>query len=215
MEQAKAETREARQWMAGGWFSDEALTPLAELNAQCLDLSAELALAGEGSPVQQALGRRIAALSPQARAGLAAAPYLLADAGFDDPMRWQCLSRWRIEDLPRESGSGPFSAPRATPFVRNVFVYGWHLARAHRQLARVVLGMTPACARAIAELGLSDLEWACAHRPGWISLRWENRPQLWTSLLQAAHAGDRAALHRASLRGIQLLGAVALERRGR
>lgn len=205
---------ESRQWMAGEWLSEEALAPLAELNAQCLDLVVGMAREGNCSALLYNLGRRIESLSPEGRAGLAASPWLLADAGFDNPQRWQRLARWRIEDLPPETQGSALGAS-SPGFVRGVLVYGWHLARAHRQLARVVLGMTPACARAIAELGLSDLEWACAHRPGWISLRWENRPQLWTSLLQAAHAGDRAALHRASLRGIQLLGAVALERRGR
>jgi hypothetical protein len=74
--------------------------------------------------------------------------------------------------------------------------------------------MTPACARSVAELGLSDLDWACEHRPDWVTLRWEGRPKLWQQLLGAARAGDRLALQRASLRGIQLLGALALERKG-
>jgi hypothetical protein len=164
--------------------------------------------------LHQTLGRQIGALSREARAGLAAAPYLLADAGFDDAHRWQGLARWRVEDLPREPAVAPFSGPLAATFVRGVLVYGWHLARAHRQLARVVLGMTPACARVISELRLTDLDWACEHRPGWVSLRWETRPLLWSQLLSAARENDRAALRRANLRGIQLLGAAALERRG-
>jgi hypothetical protein len=204
---------ESRQWMAGEWLSGAALAPLAELNLQCLELTAQLALAGHGTPVQQSLGRRIAALSPGARAGLASTPYLLADAGFDNVGRWQRLADWRVEDLQRETAAGVFTAGPATGFVRGVLVYGWHLARAHRQLARVVLGMTPACARSVAELTLADLDWACQHRPGWVTLRWENRPQLWVPLLAAAAQGDRGTLQRASLRGIQLLGALALERR--
>jgi hypothetical protein len=164
--------------------------------------------------LQQALGRQVAALSPEARAGLASAPYLLVDAGFDNALRWQGLARWRVEDLPKEPAAHAFVGAQAQAFVRGVLVYGWHLARAHRQLARVVLGMSPGCARSIGDLGLSDLDWACQHRPGWVSLRWATRPQLWNQLLSAARADDRAALRRASLRGIQLLGATALERKG-
>jgi len=63
--------------------------------------------------LQQAVGRQIAALSPEARAGLANAPYLLADAGFDNPLRWQGLARWRVEDLPREAASNAFVATSA------------------------------------------------------------------------------------------------------
>jgi hypothetical protein len=205
---------EARQWLAGEWLDGAALAPLAELNSQCLDLVSDMAMAGQGTLLQQALGRQIAALPLEARRGLANAPYLLADAGFDDPNRWQGLAKWRVEDLPRESASHLFTGAQAPAFIRGVFVYGWHLARAHRQLARVVLGMSPGCVRSIGELGLSDLDWACQHRPGWVSLRWETRPQLWNQLLSAARANDRSALQRASLRGIQLLGASALERRG-
>jgi hypothetical protein len=205
---------EARQWLAGEWLDGAALAPLAELNSQCLDLVSDMAVAGQGSLLQQALGRQIAGLSLEARRGLANTPYLLADAGFDNPNRWQGLARWRVEDLPREPAPHLFTGPQAPAFVRGVFVYGWHLARAHRQLARVVLGMSPGTARSIGDLGLSDLDWACQHRPGWVSLRWVSRPQLWSQLLGAARANDRAALQRASLRGIQLLGATALERRG-
>jgi hypothetical protein len=210
----QAQNSDTRQWMAGEWLSGAALAPLVELNAHCLELISEMAARNEGGPAQLAIGRQIAGLSAQARAGLAHAPYLLADAGFDNPLRWQGLARWRVEDLSRGDGACASSGLGAPAFVRGVFVYGWHLARAHRQLARVVLGMTPACARSIGDLGLSDLDWACEHRPDWVCLRWEGRPQLWAQLLSAARANDRNALQRASLRGIQLLGAIALERKG-
>ncbi len=138
---------EARQWLAGEWLNGAALAPLAELNSQCLELVGDMATAGQGSLLQQALGRQIAGLSREARAGLASAPYLLADAGFDNPNRWQGLARWRVEDVPREPAPNLFVGAQAPAFIRGVFVYGWHLARAHRQLARVVLGMSPGCAR--------------------------------------------------------------------
>jgi hypothetical protein len=205
---------EARQWLAGQWLNGAALAPLEELNAQCLQLVGDMAQAGRGSLLQQTLGRQIVGLSREARADLASAPYLLVDAGFDNPLRWQGLARWRVEDLPRESEAQGFCGAEAPAFVRGVLVYGWHLARAHGQLARVVLGMTPSCARSIGELRLTDLDWACEHRSGWVRLRWETRPHHWSQLLAAARANDRAAVRRASLRGIQMLGALALERKG-
>lgn len=205
---------ETRQWMAGEWLSRSALAPLAELNRQCLDLAVGGAAEGLGSAGQRAIARRVAVLDDDARDGLAAAPYLLADAGFDDTARWQVVSRWRVADVPRDGLLSVFASPAASTFVRGVLVYSWHLARAHRQLARVVLGMSPASAQGIAELNLSDLDWVSQNRPGWFSLRWEFRPRLWESLIAAAQLGDRQALRRASLRGIQLLGALALERRG-
>lgn len=213
MQQPESETR---HWMAGEWLSRSALAPLAELNRQCLDLVVSGCGEGFGTAAQQAIARRVAALDEDARSGLAAAPYLLADAGFDDAARWQVASRWRVADVPRDGVPSVFALPSASAstLVRGVLVYSWHLARAHRQLARVVLGMSPACAQVIAELSLSDLEWVSENRPGWLCLRWESRARLWESLIAAAQLGDRQALRRASLRGIQLLGALALERRG-
>lgn len=210
----QAPKTDTRHWMAGEWLSGSALAPLNELNLQCLQIVAIGAGEGLGTSGQRAIGRRIASLTDEALGGLAAAPYLLADAGFDDATRWQLAARWRVADVPRDPPQGIFTQPAAATFVRGVLVYAWHLARAHRQLARVVLGMSPACARTIGELNLSDLDWVCANRPGWLSLRWEFRPRLWDSLLTAAQLGDRQALRRASLRGIQQLGALALERRG-
>lgn len=206
--------QETRQWVAGGWLDGATLAPLAELNAQCLELVVEAAKQRQGGLAHDAIGRQIAGLAPAARAELALAPYLLADAGFDDPNRWQGLPNWRVQDVQHDPGRVAFPGVAARTFVRSVMVYGWHLARSHRQLARVVLGMTPATARNIATLGLSDLHWACDHRPEWVTLRWEGRPQLWSPLLSAARLGDRAGIRRASLRGIQLMGAMALERRG-
>ena len=204
--------QDSRQWIAGGWLDEAALAPLAELNSQCLELIADMASCP--GPTAFPVARQIAALPAEARASLAHAPYLLADAFFDDPLRWKTLAHWRVQDVPHDPSRHAFIGPQAATFVRGVLVYGWHLARAHRQLARVVLGMTPACANSIAALGLSDLHWACEHRPEWVSLRWEGRPQIWSQLLMAAQVGDRAAVRRASLRGIQLLGASALQRKG-
>ena len=92
---------DSRQWLAGEWLNGAALAPLAELNFQCLELVGAMAAAGHGTLLQQALGRQVAGLSREARAGLASAPYLLADAGFDNPLRWQGLARWRVEQHQR------------------------------------------------------------------------------------------------------------------
>jgi hypothetical protein len=40
--------------------------------------------------------------------------------------------------------------------------------------------------------------------------RWEAQPEIWRNMLLAALQGNTAALQQSKLRGIQLLGAVAL-----
>lgn len=149
-------------------------------------------------------------LSAAARAQLAASPYLLADAGFDDESRWQPLEQRMVHDLSPQHADAVFVGPGSGDFIRRVLVFGWHLARANRQLARVVLGMSPGCAARLSVLRLQDLDWLAQNRPGWVRPRWERQPRIWRHLLLAARDPDRERLTQVSLRGLQLMAANVL-----
>lgn len=190
----------ARHWRAGQWLADGSLDAVAEINMQCLEYLAEAGVAG-------CAWRE---LTPAMRAQLAGSPYLLADAGFDDESRWRALEQRMVHDLPQTYAEPVFVGPGAPDFIRRVLMLGWHLARANRQLARVVLGMSPGCAARIAALRLQDLDWVAQHRPGWVRPRWERQPRVWRHLLLAASDPDQARLTQASLRGLQLLAAGVL-----
>jgi hypothetical protein len=146
-------------------------------------------------------------LSPTAREQLAASPYLLADAGFDDEARWLLVSQRMVHDLPAVQMEPVFVGPGAGDFIRRVLMFAWHLARANRQLARVVLGMSPGAAARIAALRLQDMDWLAQHRPGWVRPRWERQPRIWRHLMLAARDPDREQLTQVSLRGLQLMAA--------
>jgi len=103
-----------------------------------------------------------------------------------------------------------FTGPAAETFIRGVLVFGWHLARANRQLARVVLGMTPGSAARVAALRLRDIDWVVEHHPDWVRPRWERQPRVWRHLLGAALEPDTAVLTQVSLRGLQLMAAGVL-----
>jgi hypothetical protein len=184
---------------------------LAEINSQCLDMLCALAAAGQ---VAAPLGADIAPLwrrlTPEARQRLAAAPYLLADAGFSDDSRWRRLQAGSVNDQQRELPASVFNAKSATTFTRRVLVFGWHLARSQPSAARLALGMTPSCLSLIAALRLQDLDRIGELHPGWVRPRWEAHPEIWRNMLLAALQGNAAALQQSKLRGIQLLGAVAL-----
>jgi hypothetical protein len=198
-----------QQWQAGKWLTDGSLDSVVEINMQCLEyLGAMAATAQLASPALfagQVTGWRD--LPAGARASLAASPYLLADAGFDDESRWQAMEQRMVHDLPAFQVEPVFTGPGTGDFIRRVLVFGWHLARANRQLARVVLGMTPGCAARIAALRLQDLDWLAQHRPGWVRPRWEKQPRVWRHLLLAARDPDRNHLTQVSLRGLQLMAA--------
>jgi hypothetical protein len=188
-----------QQWLAGRWLADGSLDSVAEINLQCLEFLAGMAVG------PQRVGW--CDLSPAARAQLAASPYLLADAGFDDENRWLLVAQRMVHDLPPVQVEPVFTGPGAGDFIRRVLMFAWHLARANRQLARVVLGMSPGAAGRIATLRLQDLDWLAQHRPGWVRPRWENQPRMWRHLLLAARDPDREHLTQVSLRGLQLMAA--------
>lgn len=204
----------ARQWLAGAWLGDGAMGPVEEINSQCLDLLTDMAVwplvAARLPGVLAAQLPLWQELTPLARASLAASPYLLADAGFDDESRWQRLGAGMVRDQQRDFIQPAFEGEMVAGFVRRVLVLGWHLARVNRQLARVVLGMSPACAVQLCSLGLRDLDWIVEHRPGWVRPRWELQPRIWKHLLLAAHEDDPRRLTQAGLRGIQLMAAAVL-----
>jgi hypothetical protein len=141
-------------------------------------------------------------------------PWLLVDAGFADLPRWRCLEQRMVHDLPQQYTETVFVGAGAGDFIRRVLMLGWHLARAERQLARVVLGMSAPCAERIGQLRLQDLDWLALHRPGWVRPRWERQPQVWRHLLLAARDPGNEQLTQVSLRGIQLMAAGVLTAAG-
>ncbi len=199
-----------RQWAAGDWFSGGVLDPLLEINGQCIDILCGMAGAEVAAlPLLHEQPQLWRALSIEGRRQMANSPYLLVDAGFSDEARWRRLQQNGVQDVPRELRADCFQGERAAGFARRVLVYGWHLARSHRSVARIALGMTPGCIARIAQLSLRDIDWLCEHHPGWVRPRWESQPLVWRQLLAAAVNADNAALQQASLRGIQLLAAGA------
>jgi hypothetical protein len=205
----------ARQWLAEAWLSDGSLESVQEINSQCLELLVAMAAS---TPT----GRSCASGSRQmpiwsevpgvVRDQLASSPYLLVDAGFADETRWRGLHEHSVHDLAPAHAESAFWGPGSDIFIRRVLVFGWHMARANPQLARVMLGLTPGCAGRLAAVRLRDLDWLAENRPGWVRLRWESQPAIWRHLVLAAKAHDPERLTMASLRGIQMLAAGALGR---
>jgi hypothetical protein len=201
----------AARWRVGEWLADGSMEAVAEINAQCLDFLCRLAVGqGAGAPprrLPEMFGGQVDAwrgLGAAAQAQLAASPYLLVEAGFDDEARWALPARRMVHDTQPAPREPVFTGPGAEVFVRGVLIFGWHLARANRQLARVVLGMSPACATR-GRLLRTRLGGRASPRLG--QLRWERQPRVWRHLLGAARESDTALLTQVSLRGLQLMAA--------
>jgi hypothetical protein len=182
------------------------LEPLAELNAEILDAHAGTAASLSG---------QWQVLPAPARLRLACCPYLLADAGFARSELWVSPTRAGVHEVgPSAAPLEPRHANRialATPLMRRVLVFAWHLARSRPLAARIALGMNSRCAAVIAGWRLADLEALAEQRPDWIRVRWDDRPELWRAWLRAAAQGVPPALERMQLWGLQSLAAAVVD----
>ncbi len=136
---------------------------------------------------------------------LAECPCLLLDAGLAAPLHWQHLPLDGVRDAPPSEGY--FGCQVGAAMLRRTLVFAWHLSRASRVSARVVLGMSAAVAERLAATRLRDLEAVAERNPVWMVPRWERSPRIWRQMIAIAIGGNESALRLMRLRTLQLLAA--------
>jgi hypothetical protein len=212
---------EVRALSRACWLRREMLEALAELNHRCLGLLAEQSLVlgtpalgaqALGTQAQQALrqvGELWRALDERSRWQAAACPYLLVDACFGEPQRWQELSGPRVGEASYPSYASFFTVPQTAAVARTVFVYAWSLVLNHSAGARLVLGIHPHCASLLGACTVSQVHELAEQGSGWLRPRWLKRVWLWRQMLVAAAEDDVATLERSRMQGLQMLAAEA------
>jgi len=185
----------------------EALDSLAELNAQCLELLSEQALA---QPAQANLfvhhaGEMWRSLDERARRRVALCPYLLIDAGFCDPGHWCWLDERHVNETPPAPYNTFFTVPRAPGVARQIFIYAWHLIQSKELTAQLLLGVPTRCARLIGARTLRQVHSLAERHPDWLRPRWPNKAGLWRELFLSAASGEAVALENTHMYGLQLL----------
>src|SRR5690348_1620928 len=208
---------EVRALSRASWLRREMLEALAEVNHRCLGLLAEqaLALGGQGlgiqaQPVLRQVGELWRALDERSRWQVAACPYLLVDACFGEPQRWQWLSCPRVGEMSGPAGPAHasfFTVPQTAAVARTVFVYAWSLVLNHSAGARLVLGIHPHCASLLGACTVSQVHELAERGSGWLRPRWLKRVRLWQQMLVAAAEDDVATLERSRMQGLQMLAA--------
>jgi hypothetical protein len=201
------------------WLRREMLEALAEVNHRCLGLLAEQALAmgtqalgayglaGAAQPVLRQIGELWRALDERSRWQAAACPYLLLDACFGEPQRWQWLSGARVGEVACPPYASFFTVPQTAAVARTVFVYAWSLVVNHSAGARLVLGIHPHCASVLGACTVSQVHELAERGSGWLRPRWLKRARLWRQMLVAAAEDDVATLERSRMQGLQMLAA--------
>jgi hypothetical protein len=194
------------------WLRRQILEDLAEVNHRCLGLFAEQALAAgaHGQPALRQIGELWRALDERSRRQVAACPYLLVDACFGEPQRWDCPGASRIADGPAApSPPSFFTVPQTAAVARTVFVYAWSLVGNHPDGARVILAIHPHCASLLRACSVPQVHELAERHAGWLRPRWLTRLPLWRQMLVAAAQDNVAQLERARLQGLRMLAAEA------
>jgi len=191
------------------WLGREMLEGLADVNHRCLALLAEQALAPgrQDQPALRQVGELWRALDERSRWQAAACPYLLVDACFGDPQRWQWLSGARLGEAPSAPYASFFTVPQTAAVARTVFVYAWSLVGNYSAGARLILGIHPHCASLLGACSAAQVNELAERGSGWLRPRWLKRVGLWRQMLVAAAQDDAATLERSRMQGLQMLAA--------
>ena len=195
--------------LTAGSTRSEAFDSLVELNGQCLELLADQAYAQPtpGSLLLRQVGDIWRTLDAAARRRAASCPYLLVDAGFSDPSRWQWLQAQHVQEPAPAPYASFFTVPRASAVARQVFMYAWHLAQSKNTAAQLLLGMPLYCTNLISSCTLPQIHTLAERHPEWLRPRWPSKVKVWRELLLAAASGEVVALENARMHGLQLLAA--------
>ena len=205
---------EPRALGRASWLRRDMLEALAEVNYTCLGLMAEQAvvLGPHAQPPLRQVGELWRVLDERSRWQAAACSYLLLDACFGEPHRWQWLSGSRVNDAPRVPCPSFFTVPRTAAVARTVFVYAWSLVVNHSEGAPAVLGIHPHCAGLLGACSVTQVHDLAERGCGWLRPRWLSRVRLWLQMLVAAAEDDAVTLERARMQGVQMLAAEAWDR---
>lgn len=191
--------------------------PVAEINELMLQILRQSA-ATENETEPRLVGQLRSSwltLDGNALRRLAGCPYVLLDAGFAAPDRWEAVdsavgSAAGIQGGVMDGGAmrGYFAGAAGAALLRRTLSLAWHVARSSPLSARMMLGMSGECAERIGASGLMRLEALAELSPAWMAPRWEAQPLIWRQMIEAAIGGSDAALRRVQLRGLQLMAAL-------
>ncbi len=187
----------------GSALCTNTLESLFELNESCLALFAEQARCARGEALLGQFDERWRLLDAAGRRRAASCHYLMFDAGFADPWRWQRPAA----EARAATAAAFFTVPGTAGLLQAVCVFGWHLARCQRNAAQLLLGMPVPCVNLLAQRTLGQVRGLAAAHPEWLRPRWLRQPRAWRELLAAALPDDPPALWRAQLRGQTLMAA--------
>ena len=224
---AEAAPTVARHWQQGPLVDRDMLEQLFEINRIYLDFLASrlpVRLTGERlesgirlqrppSVAPQHRCGQLANLPPAARRLLARCPFSLFTARFNDGAFWGGLAQANgVHEVAPPYASHKLALDGAAVADLALF-YAWHLVRASRLVARILLGMNEQTLSAFQRLPLTRLQQLALEQPTILTLRWQDRGPFWRSVLSLASLGNEERLGDLRLLGIQMIASELIESR--
>lgn len=194
------------------WVSPDVQASIAEINEQYIDIlvtQARNLSGGTAVSLVRELRPLLLAMDGSARRRAAACPYVLVDAGFSNPQRWDWAQGFYVADSEPITQEQYATLPKATALAFDMFSLGWCVMRAPSMAARAMLGMHERTAQIVEACSLGQMTRLARSHAHWIQARWPTHKRMWRGLLSAAMKGEGPALERARMRGVQLLAAEA------
>jgi hypothetical protein len=184
-----------------------ALESVQELNERCLGILQRLA-SGPLNDLPQflvPLAPVLRKLDTTAIAGIARQPFLMVDFAFCNPQLLREMLTRPPHPLRFPAPRGGLPAADAASLARGALILAKAVCRHHPAHAGLLLGMDSSLREQIALLRLPDLECLADANPHHLRLRWDNRPEIWRTLLNVADASDSNALYQLRIYGMQLM----------
>ena len=190
----------------------DALSPICEINEQCLHLLVEVAHRNisRTEAILSDLSSMVCTLNTVTLACAARFPFLLVDFRFRDLHWWKHVVI--APSKPWKESTWLTSFPRATAIKlsRQTLMLVWHTVRTDLEAAVVLLGLTPEVAEVVAPLRLRDIDRIAEHQFRQLRPRWEDRPAVWRQLFACARSTEVDAAHAFVLHALQLTAGAAL-----
>lgn len=183
-------------------FSHEAMRSVYEVNELFLSW---LMRANGLTEFERAIESQLAGMTADSLRLAAECPFLLIDAKFQDIRAWrQVLEQLRDGELPHQPDSDRYDSSRVG-LARSTFFAAWYIVHRWPSSAELLVGATEEVIASISSIELTRLAALAESRPGWITPRWPDRPDVWAQLLSAATNASHRESASLRQRALQLL----------
>jgi hypothetical protein len=190
------------------WKGAQSLGPVHQFNERCLELLVDIAVSGDPEAtlplITEHRGLWIS-LDVVGRQRLAKMPFMLAEANFDDEVRWRdVIAPTMTQDEPRVVGNG-LPTQLAENLMHELMMFAWQTACWGRSVASMCFGMSPPVISIIAALTPHQIRAAASREGASVRIRWADDLLFWEDLLVAAQIGDEKTLATLHLHGKLML----------